>query len=314
MNEQKSFITKIAWDYYINNFTQQEIADRFQISRLKVTRLLQKARDMGIVKITIELDGDYYFEKEEQLKKLLNIPRVIITPTGADQDSTENSLGLLGARRLNRMLSSDDVLGVAWGKTLYAVAKNLKPVRKQGDERIQVVQLLGGLSVSDKINPDEIVKMFAKNLDAKAFVMNVPAIVSSRIAREILLEDAAIKPIFEKARSCSVCLLGIGNLSENSSLYMSGAYSVEDMAELKALGAVGDIISRPFDIRGNLINHPVTERIMAIPLEEIRKIENRIAIAFGKDKISAIIGASRGGFINELITDEETASLMINRY
>ncbi len=213
---------------------------------------------------------------------------------------------------MNQLLTANDILGVAWGFTLYSVAKNLQPVKKKNNKQIQVVQLMGGLSSSDKINPGEIVKMIASKLDARGNWMNMPAIVGSKESRDVLMNDESVAEVFNKAKECTICMLGLGNLTESSSIYLTGAYSREDLRVLKEAGAVGDILSRPYDIDGNPIKIPLSDRIIAVSLNQIKKIKKRIAIAVGKQKVKTIIGACRGKYINELITDENTANAVID--
>jgi DNA-binding transcriptional regulator LsrR (DeoR family) len=306
VDELLTLITKIAWAYHINNNTQQEIAEKLNISRVKVTRYLQKAKDMGIVKTTVSLEHGYCFDKEEQLRYALGLDDVVVIPS-AYSSVEENGIGIAGANRINQLLTADDVFGVAWGFTLYSVAKNLEPVKKKDGKQIEVVQLMGGLTKSDKINPEEVVKMIASRLGAKGNWMNMPAIVGSKEARDILMNDNSVASVFEKTRQCTVCMLGLGNLTERSSLYMTGAYSKEDLKLLKEAGAVGDILSRPYDINGVPVKIPLSDRIIAVTLEQIKLINKRVAIAVGDYKVKAIIGACRGGYINELITDEDTA-------
>ena len=312
MDDKNTLITKIAWAYYINNNTQQQIADKMNLSRVKVTRYLQKARDMGIVKISVALDDAYCFEKEERLKELLKIDEVSVIPSIDNEQKCDNGVGVASATRLNQLLTADDILGVAWGLTLYIIAKNLKPVKRKNGKQIEVVQLMGGLTNSDKVNPEEIVKMIASRLDARGNWMNMPAIVGSKQARDILMNDASVAQIFQKTKECTICLLGLGNLTEASSLYLTGSYSKEDLRVLKEAGAVGDILSRPYDIYGNPIEIPLSERIIAVQLNEIKMIKKRIAVAVGGSKVKTIIGASRGQYINELITDELTADNIIS--
>ena len=312
MNENGfGVITKISWLYYVNNCTQQEIADRMNLSRTKVTRHLQKARELGIVNITISMDHSACYEKEEQLKKILKLEEVTVVPSGPDKEDVEQGIGIAGAMRMNKILSADDVLGVAWGKALYNVGKNLVPVKSVGDKVIQVVQLMGGLTVSAKINPEEIVQLIARRLNAKGYLLNVPAVVSTKEAREVLMNDENISRVFKKILTCNKCMLGLGNLTESSSLYITGALNKRDLEELKEAGAVGDIISRAYDINGNPVNTSLSEKLIAASLNDIKKIEKRLGFASGIDKVKCIIGAARGGYINELITDEDTADEII---
>lgn len=312
MNENNlGVITKISWLYYVNNCTQQEIADRMNLSRTKVTRYLQKARELGIVNITISMDHSACYEKEEQLKKLLNLEEVTVVPSSSRVEDGEQGIGVAGAIRMSKILSADDTLGVAWGKSLYNVAKNLVPVKPAGDKVIEVVQLMGGLTISAKINPEEIVQLIARKLNAKGYLLNVPAVVSSGEAREVLLNDENIAKIFKKMLTCNKCMLGLGNLTESSSLYITGALNRKDLVELKEAGAVGDIISRAYDINGNPVYTSLSDKIIAASLNDIKNIEKRVGFASGIEKVHCIIGAARGGYINELITDENTADEII---
>lgn len=49
----KRILVKVAYMYYDENMTQQEIADKLGVSRPSVSRMLQKARQNGIVEIKI---------------------------------------------------------------------------------------------------------------------------------------------------------------------------------------------------------------------------------------------------------------------
>ncbi len=312
MDEQKAVFTKIAWLYYVNDCTQQEIADQMNLSRTKVTRYLMKAKEMGIVKISVSMDSGFCFEKEEKLKELLEISDVTVIPSIRTHTDTENGLGIAGAKRMNQILTAEDVVGVAWGHSIYSVAKNLEPVKGRGEKQIQVIQLMGGLTSGENINPEEVVKMIARRLRAQGHWLNVPAIVSSRQAREVLMNDEKIAQVFEKTKSCTVCMLGLGDLSKSSSLYLTGSFSDLELNELKEAGAVGDILSRAYDLNGKPVRTSVSERIIAVELDEIKKIKKRIAFAVGANKVKPIIGATRGGYLSELITDENTADNIID--
>ena len=300
-------ITRIAWAYYFENKTQQEIADSLHLNRMKVNRFLQKAKEMGIVQVSVSLEHGLFIELEETLKKLLNLTDVTVVPAVTNSGGLENGLARAGAFRINQILESDDILGVAWGNTLYAVAKQLKPVKGKAGKQLEVVQLTGGLANNSLVNPEQIVNEFAVRLDAHANWMNLPLIVGSREAKEILMNEPTVASTFRKARECTVCIVGLGDLSEESSLFIAGVHSRDDLANLRRAGAVGDIMSIPIDIDGNLIDSPLTDRTIAIPIGQVKKMGKRIAIALGEVKSRVIIGACRGGYINELITDEAAA-------
>ena len=308
MDDLKALITRIAWYYYINNDTQQEIANRLNISRIKVTRYLKKAHELGIVEIQVSLSHRCFFEAEERLRRDLNLRSVTVAPCVDNERTRANGIGIAGAAHMNQLLTARDILGVSWGSALYSVAQSLHPVRREGEQQIAVVQLMGGLSRGAKINPEEVVKTIAEKLDARGNWLNMPAIVDSREARDLLLNETSVVNTFRTAGRCSVCMVGIGNLSEHSSLYLTGAYTRDDLNVLNRAGAVGDILSRPYDIDGKSVHSSLSERTIALSHEQFLSIPKRVAIAVGTGKVEAIIGACRGNLITELVTDEHTAA------
>jgi len=310
-DQQKSIIAKITWLYYINDYTQQQIADSMHISRTKVTRYLKKAKEMGLVKISVSTAYHSCFDKEQKLKEMLSLKDVIIAPSAGTAEETIKGVGIAGASYLNNILASDDILGIAWGRSLYNVALNLEAVKQKGDKKIEVIQLMGGLSQSGKINPEEIVKEIARKLNAKGTWLNTPAIVSTKQTRDILMLDMNIKTVFEKAKTCTKCILGLGDVDEEASLRVTGSLSHNELEELIDAGAVGDILSRFFDKQGNSVQTSVSDRIISVPLEDIKEIPERIAFTTGVHKVKTIAGASRGGYINVLVTDENTADSVI---
>jgi DNA-binding transcriptional regulator LsrR (DeoR family) len=55
MAERSEFLARIAYLYYKEDLTQQQIAQQTGLSRPKIARLLKEARRTGIVRIDITL-------------------------------------------------------------------------------------------------------------------------------------------------------------------------------------------------------------------------------------------------------------------
>jgi len=301
---------KVAWFYYEQGMTQQEIGKRLGFSRTKIVRLLAAAREKGIVQI--KLVGSYTscIEKEESLKKKYSLLDAIIIPTGRDFQSTKASVGKACALYLEKILKSSDILGVAWGTTLYEVGRFLE-MRK--DLHLTVVQLMGGLNTSDAFNPQEIVRQIAARLRAKGVWLNTPAIVATPEIKQALLSDDGVKEAMQKAKYCHKALLGIGDISPTASLLVSRALTEEDMKDLIVRGAVGDIMGWFFDIDGMIVESRVKDRVLSVPLDELPNIPVRIGVASGDRKVDPFVGAIRGRHINVIITDETTAEKILER-
>jgi deoxyribonucleoside regulator len=299
-----ALLTKIAWLYYVQGLTHGEIAQKLGFSRPTVTRHLAKAKELGIVEIKIAKPYRTCFDVGESLKNRFGLTEVIVVPSGNELAETKKGVGKACSDYLEETLVNGDILGIAWGTTIYEVGKYLQ-LKKPLD--LTVVQLMGGLNTSEKINPEEIVKLIASQLNATGIWLNTPAIVGSAAIKKALLSDIGVKSVLTKAKGCSKCLLGLGDVGDESSLVMSNALTPADMAQMRTLGAVGNILSWFYDQNGTPIDSYISQRIIAVTLADIKQIPIRIGVTAGTAKTPAVLGAIRGGYINVLITDEETA-------
>jgi deoxyribonucleoside regulator len=303
-SEEKSLLTRIAWMYYVQGLTQGEIAKKINFSRIKVTRCLAKAKEMRIVEINIATEYRACLEIEDALKQKFSLLDVIVVPSGNSLAESREGAGRACASYLENILTNGDIVGIAWGTSLYEVGKFLN-LKKPLD--ITVVQLMGGLNSSEKINPEEIVKQIALRLNATGVWLNTPAIMDTPEIKKALLSDEGVKKVLAKAGSCSKAIFGLGDVSDEASLVVSNVLSVEDMYKLRSLGAIGNLLGWFFDINGQAIYSDISERVISVPLEDIKRIPLRICVASGKNKATSILGAMRGGCMNVLVTDELTA-------
>ena len=289
--------------YYVQGMTQQEIGSELRFSRTKITRLLARARDEGIVEIRISGRYRSCFEAERSMKTAFGLRDAVVVPGGVDAAETQTGVARACAEYLVSVLADGEVLGSGWGQHLFAMAQALPPQRLG---RLRVVQLLGGLN-SGRFNPQAVLEMIVGRLGATGVWLNTPAIVGSPEIKEALLRDEGVRRTLALGRTADRVIMGIGDITDEASLILSGAMTRAEMAELRDLGAVGDLMGWHFDIQGHPVIHDVTHRVLSIPLDDVRRIPLRIAGATGERKIRPILGALRGGYVNCLATDEATA-------
>lgn len=301
---ESSLLARIAWMYYVQGLTQQEIGQKLHYSRTKITRLLAKAKERGIVEVSINSKFRSCLDTEEMMKKRFGLKEVIIVPTGDTIEETRAGVGKACADFLEKTLVDGDILGSSWGWNLYNVGKSLRP-RKY--KQLSVVQLLGGLNISEKINPQRILELIASKLNATGVWLNTPAIVDTPEIKKALLSDEGVRRVLEQGKRCTKALVGIGDVTNEASLIASKAMTFKNIKELEALGAVGDIMAWFFDINGALVQYSIKDRLIAVPLDDIKKIPLRIGCTSGLIKAKPILGAIRGGYINVLVTDENVA-------
>src|SRR5689334_3574496 len=306
--DELRLMTKVARLYYEHDMTQPEIAAQFDLSQATVSRLLKRAKQEQIVRVTVNVPHGAYPELEEQLQESYGLKEAVVVDSIDHGDQSLRDIGAAAAYYLETTLRSGDVIGVSsWSATLLAMVDALQPLSRLSG--IQVVQILGGLgSPSAEIYASRLIGRLASLVRGEAVLLPAPGIVGSAEAMPILLEDRYVHNAMDMFSKVTIALVGIGTVEPSGLLASSGnIFSPEELDILRAAGAAGDICLRFFDAAGTPAVTPLDERVIGMPLEQLRGVKRAVGIAGGKRKLSAIRGALRGRLINVLITDRFTA-------
>jgi deoxyribonucleoside regulator len=302
-------LAQIAHLYYEQGMTFQVLAKRFGISRFKASRLLQKARDKGIVNITITIPIQKTSDLEKRLETSLSLNRAIVVQDEGQSDTQRlASVGRACADWLVRTLKPRDILGVAWGRTLQKVAEAL-PLQVDPALAIEVVQVLGGVSqLSSAYNGDEVCKRIAKAFSAPCHLLYAPAIADRPESKRIIMAQGGVRQTTRYYDKLTVALVGLGlvELTDDNMEYRLGYFTEAEFRRLKAEGAVGDHCVF-FDINGKICGERINAKRIGIDHRQLMKVPRRITVASGRWKPKAIVGAARAGLFNEMVTDETTA-------
>jgi DNA-binding transcriptional regulator LsrR (DeoR family) len=160
-------------------------------------------------------------------------------------------------------------------------------------------------------NPSEFAWQFARAFQAQCYLIPAPALVDSTATKTALIDRCGLKDVFDHARELDTILVSVGTVQGESSLFDTGMASEKERSALVSKGAVGNLLYHFFDRDGRLVDHPINERIMAIPLDVIRSVPNRILISGGEAKVEAMIGGIRLLAPTVCISDERTAAAML---
>jgi len=303
-------LTKIATLYYKGGLNQQEIADRLGLSRQTTGRCLKRALDLGIVVIKIQSTLEYSAELEYELEKTFGLSEVIVvTPPTDSDDAVKEALGSAGAAFLERRVLPLDIIGISWSSTVLQCAMQLP---KTNPRNVIVVQLNGSMDrTSYSTRAEFIVERIAQAFEGKTVGLLTPMLVDDSSIKESFLRDSKIAATLQLASDAQMALFGVGNVSEQSSLYKAGYLDGAMLARLQSAGAVGEICGRFYNPQGNIALPEMDERTIALELQELRSKRISAAIAAGNNKVEAILGMLRGGLCNVLITSEETAKTLL---
>jgi deoxyribonucleoside regulator len=311
-------IFKVSSLYYKNGLSQQEISDRLKVSRPKVSRLLKKARELGIVQIFVNIPEDHNIDLELSLEKKFNLNEIIIVEPDVSLSTyphvdLKNAMGYAAARYLERTVADGDVIGMSWGSTLKAMIENLPPVPTVD---VHVIQTLGGVgSAESKDHAMDISRRLASLLDARLTLLQIPGIASSPEIKKALLSDYRLQKSFEFFPRIKTVFVGIGALGTNPILnFESREIPEEVLANILNSPAVGDIGLNFYDIDGNEVDTGLNDLFIGMSLEDYQNVERVVGIAGGPEKYAAVLGALKGGYLDVLITDSATAEKLASEH
>ena len=298
-----------AWMHYDDGLTHEEIAKKMRLSRVAVTRLLQRARREGILQIKITKPLPLQYELERRLQKTFGLESAVVVKTRATLDETMDAIGRAGAEHLKQVVFPNCRLGVGWSRTVSRMA----PYLAKPETRVNcVVNELAG-SVLDPEHPYSISWRIAQVLEAKVEALPAPVVVNSAEARQALLSEPTIKTAMQHASQCDIAFVGLGDLEPDCTLVRTGFMTGEQRSELGSRGAVGDILMRFFDISGRHVPSPLDPRVISLTRAEIERIPCVVALAAGPTKVDAIVGTLRGHLCRSIILDMTTAEQVLER-
>ncbi len=312
MSDDVRLLRKVAILYYKNDFTQHDIALRLGISRQSVGRALQRARELGIVHIEIDAGAAYEADLEASLEATFGLEEAIVVLPNADTDEAiKQAIGKGAAEFMQRRVRSGNVIGMAWSTTIYQLVQHMQPT---DTENVTVVGLIGSShGTSYPTHAEYILHRMAEMCRGTAMLLAVPAVVERAEIKASLLSDSRVGAIFDLARRSDIAVFGIGDLSPNSSPYKAGDVTEAMLLHLKANGAVGDVCGQFIDAAGVPFDPDLEERTIAVELSTLRTLKLSVAVAGGKHKVDAMIGALHGKYCNVLVTDQATAQLILER-
>jgi DNA-binding transcriptional regulator LsrR (DeoR family) len=308
--------TRVASMYYERGMGQTRIAEQLGLSQARVSRLLKQAEHLSIVRITVHVPEGVHAEIEGRLEAQYKLDEIIVveTPKAAltDDELMNQALSSTVAGYLELMLPNQQSVGVSsWSSTLLAAVNTMRPAGPGDTQRI--VQVLGGVGFANAQRfATRLTERLAQLCKAEAIFMLAPGVVGTLAARGALLTDPSVRQALERFDELSALLMGIGAIPPSRMLRESGnVFSEQDLADLKAAGAVGDVCMRFYDAAGRHLPTAFDERVLGIGVEQIRRTRRRIGVAGGRRKFEAIRAALRGGWLSTLITDLDTAQRLL---
>ncbi len=296
--------TKVAWLYYMEGMTQDEISKTLGLSRSRVLRFLANSRQSGMVQIRVTTKLSYCVELERSLERKHGLERAIVVPKPQDAGATANIIGSVLGGYINDIVAENMTIGLGWGKTLSA---SLPSIEYREPAGVSVMSMLGGLTRVSGVNPSEFAWRLADRLSAECYLMAAPVFAPDARTRDALLSHPGIQEIFRRAARLDLAIVSVGDLSPFSTVSEYVLLEQRDFAALQAAGAVGDVLCRFIDVEGNVVDHPINDRVVAVDPKDLRGARKLVLASGGWQKYDVIRGALKLLKPHVLVTDEIVA-------
>ena len=297
------FLTAAARLCYIDRIPQQEVARMLNVSQAKVSRLLNLARQRGIVRISVSDYEPRRADLGKQLKARLDLHDVIVLK------NLGKGTGYFGGRELFNYLEPGIRIGLAGGRTIMQVINGLLTMPVPAN--MTVVQLMGNVgSTPAPTDASELGRRLSAG-NGRFMALNSPVFVKDKTFKRSLLEHEQLKSVMDTYPSLDIALVGVGT-PENSIFASQRAVSPQQISELRTRGVVGEICGHFFDKNGRECETEFKDQVISIELDCLRRIPKVFALVSGGDRSEGILGAVRGKLINSLLLDESGAEKLLS--
>ena len=298
---------KTAWLYYVEGLTQEQIAEKLGVNRVKVMRTLAACAAEGVVVTSINARTARQVELERALERRWGLGAAVVVPTPSGEEHLEKAIGHAVALYLGEAMQDGMTLAIGGGATLHA---SLGFLARRSLKGASVVALVGSLPHSQWINPSIVAARVAETFGVDSYQITAPVMVNDPALRELLWRQPALKAVRERAAAADIALLTVGEMSADATVFRYGIVPADMLAPLKAKGAVANLLCSFVDADGRLVDHEVNQRVMAIGLDVVGAVPNVVLAAGGPHKIAPIRAALKAVKANVLITDSDTAAAL----
>lgn len=317
--KEESFLIRVVEMHYKQGLSQQEIANKLNISRTTVSRALSKAKDKGMVEIKINYPGGNRENLEERLEKKYGLKEVIIAYS-KHEDQVDEEIAQQASAFLVRMMKNPMTIALTRGRSMQKMASQLAKnprVKFLNTDQVVVLPTEGQTNIPLHFSKEKrmsysnfIVEDIAKTLDAETYGMLCPLYVEKE-TKKLLLKEKSIQSIFDLLGKADLSMMGIGDLSKEATMVVAGCVEEQSYEKLSKAGGVAEFMGHIINIDGTITSQDYEDCLISFGLDSLKKVPIRAGIAYGSDKKEAVKATLNGGYINVLITDTTVAEYLL---
>lgn len=302
MDYEDILTAKAAWYYYHEELTQVQISELLGLSRMKVIKLLERAKQTGVIQFRFRHDSERRLEAEQALVRRYGLKDCFIVPAPVSPEDTNENVAKAASMYVGSRVTGEAFINIGYGDTAGRVLNHLAI---DAEETISCVSLTGGVS---HYLPNARSSVF----NSRLYLIPTPLIVSGEEVAAAMTAEKSVQDVRDLVPLSSLSVVGVGAMDDRATVLMSGVLTANDFLLLKRNGAVGDILSHFINENGEPVSTDLEARTISTGLDTLKSLRNVIGVAAGLNKAQAIRAVLRGGYLDVLITDESTAAAVLN--
>jgi DNA-binding transcriptional regulator LsrR (DeoR family) len=309
---QTDDLLQAAWLYHVGQLSQEEVSRRLGISRFKVLRLLAEAREMGLVRVTLEHETSGTLALADRLAQHFDLTEAQVAPMPGGIDGEEvarRAVGIVAAGFLTRIGRGDGPIniGVGWGRTMAAMAHALTGLR---NPNLCFVSLMGSMARTAETSPFDVCTRLASITGGSAMFLPAPFLTDTEADCRVVLNQRLVRETLQAARGAQYSIISLGDCSPAALLTTSGILTQAETDRSCARGGRGRQHRQVLLRRRHAGRHrPEPPR----PVHRAgRSAPHRCdAAGRGVSKTAATLALMRAGIVRRLITDEGLARALL---
>lgn len=316
-------ITKVCYMYYYEEKVQSTIAKELGLTRQMVSRIMQKAKDEGIVNIKINSPLKELIDLETKLQSKFNLKYAVVVQNDTISDKQLIiKLGEAAGEYFMKVIMSKMKIGIGIGETLEAMGEHINQnIFDSSINGIDIVQLVGGINSNKTYdNSQYIMSLIAKKISGNLVFLNAPYIIDDKETREAILNSSLFKETLSFYNKLDFAFVEIRPANKpykatTSEISTKGAnyLNLLGINYLNNVNAAGEICLNYYNDRGYFIDTQLTDKAVAIKYNQLQKTKNVVGIVGGEESHEAAFGALKSGLLDVIITDEDTALYLLSK-
>lgn len=307
-----SLLADVASMYYVDQMTQGAIAKKIGTTASNVSRMISDSQKLGVVKIIIERPLLHDEDFEHQLKTRFDLAEArVVVAEDAEENAVLEQVATAGAAVLTEQLFLGSSIGITWGRTLSAVIEKVRDNQNIGGE---VIQLAGSVGATQhEYDAVFLTQELAKRIGSRPLHLNAPFIVENEVIAQSLMKNTSNTLTAERAASCDIVVVGVGNVDPNqATLFSSGHLAEKEIEAIIRQEAVGEVCGHPIGADGQIVSPDFSSRVISIRPEQLTTIPVRIAVGARRKANKALLSCLRAGYITHLVVDTVTANMLLD--